>query len=57
MEPEEKDIADLIEDVRTAIEQGYPQSRERSLALTKLDECALWLVATGIELGAVDARE
>lgn len=32
----------LIE-LRRAIEECYEASRERALALTKLDECGMWL--------------
>lgn len=32
-----------VEALRTSIESGYEVSRERAIALTKLDECALWL--------------
>lgn len=32
-----------LRELRRAIEEGYEVSRERALALTKLDECAMWL--------------
>lgn len=38
-------IADILKlkNLRAAIERDYAPSRERSLALTKLDEAELWL--------------
>lgn len=37
------ELADKIVDVHKLIEKCYKPSRERSLSLTKLEECALWL--------------
>lgn len=34
----------LIEQLREAIKDEVPNSRERSLALTKLDECEMWVL-------------
>jgi hypothetical protein len=39
----------LLSDARTAILEAYVPSRERSLALTKLDETELWLTRTQME--------
>lgn len=36
-------VPEVIAALREMIE-GLPPSRERSLALTKLDECEMWLV-------------
>jgi hypothetical protein len=37
-------IWDATEGLRLAIDKRFPgPSREKSLALTKLDECSLWL--------------
>lgn len=33
----------LIDEVRASVNQTCDSSRERSLALTKLDECEMWL--------------
>ncbi len=33
----------LIDEVRASINQACDSTRERSLALTKLDECEMWL--------------
>lgn len=38
-------VHDLFDALRQEIDRTYPHSRERSLALTKLDECGLWLSA------------
>lgn len=38
-----KFAADAVKDARLSIETVYKVSRERALALTKLDECELWL--------------
>lgn len=38
-----KYAADAVKDARLSIETVYKVSRERALALTKLDECAMWL--------------
>lgn len=38
-----KHAADAVKDARLSIETAYEASRERALALTKLDECELWL--------------
>lgn len=38
-----KFAADAVKDARLGIETVYKVSRERALALTKLDECELWL--------------
>lgn len=38
-----KFAAGALEDARLSIETVYKVSRERALALTKLDECELWL--------------
>jgi len=35
--------ADLAADLRAEIEKTYAPSRERSLAITKLDELELWM--------------
>lgn len=37
------DIFQMIHELHKAIEFYVPESRERSLALTKLDECEMWL--------------
>lgn len=36
-------ITNKIEDIRNLIKKNYLNSRERSLALTKIDEAELWL--------------
>lgn len=36
-------VADAVKDARLSIETVYKVSRERALALTKLDECEMWL--------------
>ena len=36
-------VAGAVKDARLSIEAVYKVSRERALALTKLDECELWL--------------
>lgn len=36
-------MKERLEEVRGEILKEYPNCRERSLALTKLDECELWL--------------
>lgn len=44
-------VAALLDDlgkVKAQIEQTVPNSRERSLALTKVDEAALWLGALAV---------
>lgn len=38
-----KFAADAVKDARLSIETVYKVSRERALALTKLDECEMWL--------------
>lgn len=38
-----KFAADAVKDARLSIEAVYKVSRERALALTKLDECEMWL--------------
>ena len=38
-----KFAADAVKDARLSIEMVYKVSRERALALTKLDECEMWL--------------
>jgi hypothetical protein len=38
-----KFAAGAVKDARLSIETAYEASRERALALTKLDECELWL--------------
>lgn len=38
-----KFAANAVKDARLSIETAYEASRERALALTKLDECELWL--------------
>lgn len=38
-----KFAADAVKDARLSIETAYDVSRERALALTKLDECEMWL--------------
>lgn len=38
-----KFAADAVKDARLGIETVYKVSRERALALTKLDECEMWL--------------
>lgn len=38
-----KFAADAVKDARLSIEAAYEVSRERALALTKLDECEMWL--------------
>lgn len=38
-----KFAADAVKDARLGIEAVYKVSRERALALTKLDECEMWL--------------
>lgn len=38
-----KHAADAVKDARLSIETVYKVSRERALALTKLDECEMWL--------------
>lgn len=38
-----KFAANAVKDARLSIETVYKVSRERALALTKLDECELWL--------------
>lgn len=38
-----KFAADAVKDARLGIETVYRVSRERALALTKLDECEMWL--------------
>lgn len=37
------DIVDTESALREAVKRGFEDSREKSLALTKLDECLLWL--------------
>lgn len=37
------EIEKVLRDYRTVIERLYAPSREKALALTKLDECYLWL--------------
>lgn len=34
---------ELMEEVRSIVDESYPGSREKSLVLTKLDEARLWL--------------
>lgn len=48
-DPSTKILGDLYE-VRKELEASYPPSRERSLAMTKLDEAALWIRATPLEV-------
>lgn len=36
-------VAGAVKDARLSIETVYKVSRERALALTKLDECEMWL--------------
>ena len=37
------EVKKLTTGLREYIEQNYLPNRERALALTKLDECSLWL--------------
>mgnify|MGYP003320868234 CR=1 FL=1 len=52
-EYEAKIVGDIYA-VRREVEKTYPPSRERSLALTKLDEAALWIKATPLEVHETD---
>ena len=38
----------LCDDLAAEIEQDFPASRERSLALTKLDETVFWLTKSAV---------
>lgn len=40
------DLGELLEALEDYIISEYEPSRERSLALTKLEECYLWLTRT-----------
>lgn len=48
-------IAEKAEELAGLIAEGLPASRERSLAMTKLEECVMWAEAS-IERNGGDAR-
>lgn len=50
-----KFAADAVKDARLSIETVYKVSRERALALTKLDECELWLTRCKTKRAAAQA--
>lgn len=40
---DDRDVTQALELLQEAIPQLYSETRERQLALTKLDECGMWL--------------
>ena len=46
------DFASLIGITTTYIEKTIPECRERSLALTKLEECMMWIIMADQKHGA-----
>lgn len=46
-----------LRDVRALMEKEYLPSRELSLALTKLDECEMWMAHATLREGEAPAPE
>lgn len=46
------DLATVMGIARAYIENNIPECRERSLALTKLEECMMWTVMANQKHGA-----
>lgn len=40
-----EELVNKLDDLREAITRTVPDSRPRSIALTRLDECTLWLTS------------
>lgn len=53
----EEYVYDAVEELLVRIYDCYLPSRERSLAVTKLDECALWLSQAEAEAGTEAGTE
>lgn len=49
-------VANELSELRVKIELTYPANRERSLALTKLDECIMWLLRAKMGSGEAPAH-
>jgi hypothetical protein len=50
-------VANELSELRVKIELTYPANRERSLALTKLDECIMWLSRAKLNYGEAPEQD